>query len=237
VKERIKHFAIRSAMNIEGLGDKLVEKFFEKGLLKTVSDIYRLKKEELAKLEGLGEKSAENLVTAIARSKKTTLPRFLFALGIRHIGESTAELLAEHFGTLGNINKASLEDLMSIEGIGPEVASSIKQFFGNQENQKLIKELLSLGIKFEEVKKQKVETPLTGKTLVLTGGLESLTREQAKTLIQKAGGKVGSSVSKKTDFVIVGAEPGSKFDEAKKIGVKMLSELEFIELLKKSGAL
>ena len=237
VKERIKHFASRSAMNIEGLGDKLVEKFFEKGLLKTVSDIYRLKKEELAKLEGLGEKSAENLVTAIARSKKTTLPRFLFALGIRHIGESTAELLAEHFGTLGNINKASLEDLMSIEGIGPEVASSIKQFFGNQENQKLIKELLSLGIKFEEVKKQKVETPLTGKTLVLTGGLESLTREQAKTLIQKAGGKVGSSVSKKTDFVIVGAEPGSKFDEAKKIGVKMLSELEFIELLKKSGAL
>jgi DNA ligase (NAD+) len=237
VKERIVHFTTRSAMNIEGLGYKLVEYFFDEGLLKTVSDIYRLKKEELAKLDGLGDKSAQNLVDSIERSKKTTLPRFLYALGIRHIGKTTAQLLAEHFGALEEIERAGSDDFLNIEGIGPELAASLKEFFETRENLKLIKELMDLGIIFQAVKKSGAQTPFTGKTFVLTGGLENMTRDEAKNLISAGGGKVGSSVSKKTDFVVVGAEAGSKLDKAREMGVKTLSENEFTEMLKSAGLL
>jgi len=236
-KERIIHFASRDAMDIEGLGEKLVEKFFEKGLLKSIADIYRLKKSEIAALEGLGDKSAQNLIDAIEASKKTSLARFLNALGIRHVGESTAELLADSFGSIESLQKASLEELMSNEGIGPEVAAAIKGFFDTKENEKLIKELLELGISFEKRKKVVVETPLTGKTVVLTGGLDSLTRDEAKILIQKGGGRVGSSVSKKTDLVIVGAEAGTKLDKAKELGIKSINEKEFVAMLKNAGLL
>ena len=237
VQERIGHFASRGAMNIEHLGEKMVVKFFEKGLLKTVADIYRLKQEELAKLEGLGEKSAQNLLDAIARSKKTTLPRFLNALGIRHVGESTAQLLADYFGGLEELEKASEDELMAIEGIGPEVAGAIRQFFANKENRCLVRELLELGIEFEKVKRAAAETAFTGKSFVLTGGLSAMTREQAKNLIIAGGGRVASSVSKKTDFVIAGKEAGSKLDQAKELGVSTLSEKEFVDMLKTGGLL
>jgi DNA ligase (NAD+) len=237
VQERIVHFASRGAMNIEHLGEKMVAKFFEKGLLKTVADIYRLKAQELVEMEGLGEKSARNLIDAIARSKKATLPRFLNALGIRHVGESTAQLLAEHFGGLEELMNASEDELMAIEGIGPEVAGAIRQFFANKENRKLISELLEMGIEFEKMKRLAVETAFTGKSFVLTGGLESMTRDQAKNLIIAGGGRVASSVSKKTDFVIVGKEAGSKLDKARELGVKTLSEKEFVGMLKAGGLL
>ena len=235
VMQRIGHFASRGAMNIEGLGEKLIQYFFEQGLVKSVADIYRLKKNEIAKLEGLGEKSAQNLIDSIERSKKTTLGRLLYGLGIRHVGESTAQDLADQFGSIEDIEKASLEDLMSVEGFGPEVAGAIKEFFEVKENQKLIKELHELGISFEQVKKVAVQTPLTGKSVVLTGGLESMSRDEAKTLIQRAGGKISSSVSKRTDVVIVGHEAGSKLEKAKELGIKTLSEKEFIDILKAGG--
>ncbi len=237
IKERIKHYASRNAMNIEGLGDRIVELLFERGLVKSIADLYRLKKSDLMVLPGFASKSAQNLLDAIEASKKTTFARFLYALGIRHVGEHTAQLLAEHFKNIDELAKASIEELMTIEGIGPEVASSIHDFFANPENQKLIKELFELGVSFEEEKKPSAETPLSGKTVVLTGALDSMTREQAKVLIQKAGGKVGSSVSRKTDLVVVGKDPGSKYDKAKKLGIRMIGEKEFIELLKQSGVL
>jgi len=235
VMERIKHYASRAALNIEGLGEKIVEQLFSEGLVKSLADLYRLKKEDLLKLDKFADKKAENLLNAIEASKKTTLARFIYGLGIRHVGESMAQVLVDHFGTLDALANASLEDLMTVEGIGPEVANSILDFFQNKENQKLLKELLSLGISFETAKKTRAETPLSDKTFVLTGALSGMTREQAKNLIQRAGGKVSSSVSKKTDFVIVGAEPGSKFDKAKELGVKLLTEKEFLDLLKSSG--
>ena len=237
IKERIKHYASRNAMNIEGLGDRIVELLFERGLVKSIADLYRLKKSDLMVLPGFASKSAQNLLDAIEASKKTTFARFLYALGIRHVGEHTAQLLAEHFKNIDELAKASVEELMTIEGIGPEVASSIHDFFANPENQKLIKELFELGVSFEEEKKPSAETPLSGKTVVLTGALDSMTREQAKVLIQRAGGKVGSSVSRKTDLVVVGKDPGSKYDKAKKLGIRMIGEKEFIELLKQSGVL
>ena len=237
IKERIKHYASRNAMNIEGLGDRIVELLFERGLVKSIADLYRLKKSDLMVLPGFASKSAQNLLDAIEASKKTTFARFLYALGIRHVGEHTAQLLAEHFKNIDELAKASIEELMTIEGIGPEMASSIHDFFANPENQKLIKELFELGVSFEEEKKPSAETPLSGKTVVLTGALDSMTREQAKVLIQKAGGKVGSSVSRKTDLVVVGKDPGSKYDKAKKLGIRMIGEKEFIELLKQSGVL
>jgi len=235
--ERIKHFASRNAMNIEGLGDRIVEQFFAEGLIKSIADLYTLKKEELLKLEKFADKKAQNLLDAIEQSKKTTLPRFIFGLGIRHIGETTAQDLVDHFGRIQEIAKASREDLMTVEGIGPEVAGSLYDFFQNQENQKLIKELINLGISLQSEKKARRETPLTNKTFVLTGGLAGMSRDQAKNLIQRGGGKVASSVSKNTDFIIVGAEPGSKFDQAKNLGIQMLGEQEFIKMLKVAGVL
>ena len=237
IKERIKHFASRNAMNIEGLGDKIVELLFERELVKSIADLYRLKKSDLVGLPGFAEKSARNLIDALEQSKKTTFSRFLYALGIRLVGEHTAQLLAEHFKNLGELARASLEDLMNIEGIGPEVAHSIKDFFENKDNQKLVRELLELGISFKEEKKPARETPLSGKTVVLTGALDSMPREQAKVLIQRAGAKVASSVSKKTDLVIVGKDPGSKYDKARALGIKLINEQEFLSLLKQSGVL
>ena len=214
-----------------------MELLFERGLVKSIADLYRLKKSDLVGLPGFAEKSAQNLIDALQQSKKTTFSRFLYALGIRLVGEHTAQLLAEHFKNLGELSQAKLEDLMNIEGIGPEVARSIKDFFENKDNQKLVKELLELGISFEEEKKPARETPLSGKTVVLTGALDSMPREQAKVLIQRAGGKVASSVSKKTDLVIVGKDPGSKYDKAKALGIKMIGEQEFLSLLRQSGVL
>jgi len=235
VKERILHFAGRGAMNIEGLGEKLTEKFFEKDMLKRIDDIYRLKKQDIAGLEGLGDKSAQNLIDSIEKSKKTTLARLLNALGIRHVGETTAQDLANEFGGIEAIEKASLEDLMSVEGFGPEVAGAVHDFFANKENRELVKALIGLGVSFEKPVRAGKETPFTGKSFVLTGGMESMTRDEAKALIQRGGGKTASSVSAKTDFVIAGKEAGSKLDKAEKLGVKIISEKEFLEMLKIGG--
>lgn len=237
IKERIKHFASRNAMNIEGLGEKWVEILFEKNLVRSISDLYELTKEKLIPLERMGEKSAQNLIDAISASKDITLSRFIYALGIRHIGEQTARILTEHFPTLSALQDATLDELLNVEGIGPEMAESIRSFFSNEENRRLIQRLIELGVNPRSEKRARVETPMSNKTFVLTGTLSGMTREQAKTLIQKAGGKVASSVSKKTDFVVVGKEPGSKLDKAKELGIKTIDEKEFAELLKESGLL
>ncbi len=232
LKERIEHYASRSAMNIDGLGEKLVEQFFEAGLVRTITDLYRLRKEDLVKIERMGDKSSENLLNAIEKSKDTTMSKFLFALGIRHVGEHVARLLARSFSSLDKIMNASYDELIAIEGIGPEVASSIKSFFERKENQKLVKELLEAGVNpASERAESGSETPFTGKTVVLTGGLESMSRDDASRKIRDSGGHVSSSVSKKTDMVVAGKEAGSKLDKAQKLGVLVISEDEFLKML------
>lgn len=232
VKERIYHFASRDAMDIEGLGEKKVEQYYERGLLKSVADIYKLDKAELLKLGKDVEVSAEKLLAAIEKSKDTTMPRFLYALGIRHVGEHIARLLAEAFGSLDKLMAAGVTELTAIPGIGPEVAGSTRDFFARPENRKLVAELLRAGVKPRSaVKDVPKDSPFAGKTVVLTGGLENMSRNEAGAKIQELGGRVSSSVSKKTDFVIAGADPGSKYDKAKELGVKILDESEFLRML------
>ncbi len=233
IKENIKHFVSRGAMDIDGFGEKLVETLYDKGLIKHVADIYSLTTDILEPLDRMGKKSAANLVGAIRKSKQATLPRFLFAIGIRHVGEHTARVLAESLGSLEAIQAASLEDLLAINEVGPEVASSIINYFQNRQNLDLVQGLLDAGISFKQ-QERKTEGALSGKTLVLTGGLERMTREQAKARISSAGGRVASSVSKKTDFVVAGKDPGSKLTKAQGLGVRVLSEDDLIELLEQT---
>jgi DNA ligase (NAD+) len=231
--ERIFHFASRGAMDIEGLGYKTIEAFIEKGFLKDVSDIYLLptKKDEILELERTGEKSFQNLVAAIEGSKKRDLTRLIFALGIFGVGDSTAHLLAEHFGSIDKLKVASEEELQQVEGIGPVVARSIHSFFKDKNNINIITKLRKLGVAFPEAKHRATAGPLTGKTFVLTGTLKGFSRTEAQKLIENLGGKVTSSVSKNTDFVMVGADPGSKLDKARKLGVKTIDEAAFKKLL------
>ncbi len=230
IKERIRHFVSRHALDIEGLGDKIVELLYDQKLVRSVADLYRLKLEQLSPLWKKAEKAPQNLLQSIEAGKKTTLPRFLFALGIRQVGEATARDLAEAFGDLESIARASQEELQAVEGVGPEVSSSVRAFFENKENQALIKDLLKAGIEFEKMEKKK-PGKFSGRTFVLTGGFGSMTRDQAKAAIQRAGGKVAGSVSKKTDFVVAGEDPGSKLDKAKALGIKTLTEDEFKKLI------
>jgi len=231
-KERIIHFASRGAMDIEGLGEKWSEIFYEKGLVKTIADLYRLNKDDLVKLERMGEKSAQNLLAAIADSKRPPLPRFLFALGIRHVGEHIARLLAEAFGTIPALAAAAEEDLMKAPGIGPEVAASVRAFFTREENLKLLADLQALGLTPEAmVVKSVADLPLAGKTVVLTGGLSSMSRGEAQEKIRSLGGHPAGSVSKKTDLVIAGEEAGSKLDKARELGIKVIDEEEFLKLI------
>ncbi len=230
IKESIKHFVARNAMDIEGLGEKIVDQLYEEKLIRTIADIYRLKKDQLSPLKKKDTKWSDNLLNAVEASKTTTLPRFIFSLGIRHVGEHMARVLAEAFGGLEAIEKASEEDLLEIDEVGPEVAKSIRQFFQNAENKKLIKQLIELGVEIKK-EKRKVSTALSGKTFVLTGGLESMTRDQAKAAITRAGGRVASSVSRKTDFVVAGEEAGSKLTKARELGVKTIDEKEFKRML------
>jgi DNA ligase (NAD+) len=232
IKERIIHFAARRAMDIDGFGEKLVEQFFEQGLVTKVQDLYNLDKDELVGLERMGDKSAGNLLAAIEASKDTTLPRFLFALGIRHVGETGARLLAEAFGSLDKVMAAEHEELMQVEGIGPEVAASVTSFFERRESRKLVDDLLRAGVNPKSVEvAAPVESAFSGKSIVLTGGLEKMTRNQAKAKIQELGGRVSSSVSKKTDLVIAGSDPGGKYEKAGKLGIRIIDEEEFIKLL------
>jgi DNA ligase (NAD+) len=228
------HFASRRAMDIDGLGDKLVEQLVSKGLVKTVVDLYRLSRDDLVGLERMAEKSADNLLRALEVSKSTTLPRFLFALGISQVGEVTAQSLAQHFGDLDPIMQAGESDLVAVPDVGPVVAQSIAHFFSQPHNLEVIQGLREVGVRWEVVAGTLDDAPLTGRTFVLTGALESLTRDEAKERIEALGGRVTSSVSKKTDYVVAGADPGSKLDKAESLGVAVLDEVGFQRLLEES---
>jgi DNA ligase (NAD+) len=229
----ILHFASRHAMDIEGLGDKLVQQLVGKGMVKTVADIYRLKKNELAGLERMAEKSAQNLLDQVEKSKTTTLARFLHALGIPQVGEATAQLLVDHFGALDDIMDAKRETLEQVHGIGPAMAEDIHSFFHEKHNREVIRALIKAGIHWPKPVKARKDSPLAGKTFVLTGGLASMSRDEARRKLQSLGAKVTDSVSKKTDYVIVGEDPGSKADKARTLGIKLLNEIDFLALIRR----
>ena len=230
--EKISHFASRGAMDIEGLGYKTIEAFIEKGFVKDVADLYLLPamKEQILEMERMGDKSFENLVAALETSKKRELPRIIYALGILGVGENTATLLARHFGSLERLMQAGEAEISSIRGIGPVIANSVARFFSDTNNIKVIGKLKKSGVQFPRAKVA-ADGPLKGKTFVLTGSLEAFSRPQAQKAIEQLGGHVTSSVSKKTDFVVAGADPGSKLDKARTLGVRVLEEAEFKKLL------
>jgi DNA ligase (NAD+) len=230
LKETIRHFAARSVMNIEGMGEVLVDQLVERGLVKSVADIYGLTHSQLTGLERMGEKSAQNVLNQIEASKKLPLHRVIYGLGIRFVGERTAELLADHFGSLDALMEADLDQLQEVTEVGPRVAESIRAFFGEKRNRDLVERLRKAGLRFEAEKKKR-GTQLAGKTFVITGTLANYSRDQAKKMIENAGGKVTGSVSKKTDYVVAGADPGSKRDKARELGVKVIGEKEMEELV------
>lgn len=223
IKERIKHFASKGGFDIEGLGDKLAEQLVDKGLLSSYSDIFRLDKDVLCRLDRMGPTSATNIIAAIEKSKKITLNRFLYALGIRHVGEHVAGVLARTFDSLDSLFSLTPEDLEAVEGIGPVVANSVSNFFQQDESRKLINDIINSGVEIIWLKTQK-EDRLKDKVFVLTGTLPTLTRNEAKNIITLAGGKVAGSVSRNTDYVVVGSSPGTKLKRAKALGVEIIEE-------------
>ena len=232
-KEAILHFASRRAMDIEGLGDKLVDQLVDRKLVENPADLYTLTPQQLAVLERMGEKSAANVYTALQNSKQTTLPRFLYALGIREVGEATALALASHFGDLDAIMHADAETLQDVPDVGPVVAAHIEAFFRQRHNREVIAKLRAAGLRWPTIKPDhRTRKPLQGKTFVLTGTLETMTREEAKEKLQALGAKVSGSVSSKTDYVVAGAEPGSKLDKANELGVTVLDEQALLKFIK-----
>jgi len=231
-KQAISHYVSRKAMNIEGLGAKIIDHFFEKRMIKNISDIYQLDYEEIQKMEGFGEKSAENLKDAIELSKNTTLAKFIYALGIRNVGEATSKDIVKKLGTLENVMKASIDDFLEINDVGPVVAQSLHQFFQEDENKAIINNIVEFGVKWED-QAQNVsnDQKLNQQTFVITGTLENFSRDEIKELIENNGGKVSGSVSKKTSYVIIGDNPGSKADKAAELGVKVINEKQLMELL------
>ena len=224
-KYAILHFAQRRALDIEGLGEKLVDQMVDAGVIRTLPDLYRLGLANLVALERMGDKSAQNLLAALEKSKSTTLPRFLYGLGIRHVGESTARDLARHFGKLDGVMDASMEQLLQVPDVGPIVAESIHAFFRQPHNREVIEQLRACGLHWPEGEPAaQAPKPLSGKTVVLTGTLPTLSREEAKDMLEAAGAKVAGSVSRKTDYVVAGAEAGSKLDKARELGVAVLDE-------------
>jgi DNA ligase (NAD+) len=233
LRESLLHFASRRAMNIEGLGDSLVDQLLEKKLVQAIPDIYSLRYDSLVGLERMGPKSSQNLLDEIAKSKSQTLAALIFALGIRHVGERLAQILAEHFRTLDELAAAMPEELTEAEDIGPKVAESIIFFFRQPENVALIRKLKEAGLNFESRAHTRGAGPLAGKTFVLTGTLAGLGREEAKGIIEALGGRVTSSVSSQTDYLVVGDSPGSKLDKARRLKIATLNEQEFLKLVGK----
>lgn len=232
-KQAILHFAQRRAMDIEGLGEKLVDQLVEGNVIKTLPDLYRLGLSALCSLDRMAEKSAQNVLAALEKSKRTTLPRFLFGLGIRHVGEATARDLARHFGKLDGVMDASVEQLLEVPDVGPVVAESIHTFFQQPHNREVVEQLRACGVHWEEGEPAaRAPKLLAGKTIVLTGTLPTLSRDEAKDMLEAAGAKVAGSVSKKTDYVVAGAEAGSKLDKARELGVAVLDEEGLKELLR-----
>jgi DNA ligase (NAD+) len=236
IKERIRFFASRNSMDIEGLGDKLVDQLVEQGLVKSFGDLYRLTIEQLTGLERMGKKSAENLLAGIEASKSRGLARVLKGLSIRHIGSRGSQVLSEHFGSMTELQKASLEELEHVSDVGPTTAASVHSFLQSEHGRMTIDDLQSLGIVMEGTRRALPAGggALAGKSIVVTGTLEKYTREEVQELIQQNGGRASSSVSKKTDFVLAGADAGSKLEKAQKLGVKVISEAEFAELIQPS---
>ncbi len=231
IKENLAHFVCKGAMDMDGLGYKFLEQMVDKKIIQDQADLYFLKKEDVMKMDRMGDKLAENILIAIDKSRLPSLTNLIFALGIRNVGYHLASVLAKNFKSIDNLAKQSVEDLTEVHEIGPIVAESIYNFFHNAKNLKILEKLKKGGVKFPVEKVEAKKTPLSGKIFVLTGGLNSFTRDQARKIIEDLGGRVSSSVSKKTDFVVVGKDPGSKYDKALKLGVKTVDEEEFRKLI------
>ncbi len=234
-KQAIKHFASRRALDIEGLGDKLIAQLVDHAIIKTPADLYKLGLTALANLDRMAEKSAHNIVVAIEKSKNTTLARFIYALGIRNVGETTAKDLARYFGRLDQLVDTDIDALQQVPDVGPTVAKSITDFFAEPHNREVIEQLRASGVQWEESDGVQFPTEhdsvINGKTFILTGTLPNMTRDEAKQQIEDQGGKVTGSVSSKTDYVVAGADPGGKYDKAVKLGVKILDEAGLLSLL------
>jgi DNA ligase (NAD+) len=231
-KEAILHFAHRRAVEVDGLGDKLVEQLVDANIIRTLPDLYKLGFTSLASLDRMADKSARNLVEALEKSKQTTLPRFIFGLGIRHVGEATAKALAQHFGQLDAVISATEDQLLDVADVGPIVAQSIRTFFDQPHNREVVEQLRACGLRWSEGPPAAVTPkPLTGKTFVITGTLPTLSRDQAKDLLEAAGAKVAGSVSKKTDFLLAGEDAGSKLNKAQELGVAVIDEDQMKALL------
>ncbi|QEM69367.1 NAD-dependent DNA ligase LigA [Geobacter sp. FeAm09] len=233
IRESLIHFASRNAMDIEGLGEKFIEQLLSLGLVHNVADIYRLTRDDFMQFERMGDKLAGNLLAAIENSKQRELGRFIFALGIRHVGERTAKTLAQSYGSLENLEQATIEELTGIRDIGATVAHSIRTFFDNRDNVAVVRRLQEAGVA-PTAEEKRVGGRLTGKSFVFTGGLAGFTRDQARRIVEDEGGHVVGSVSRKTDYVVAGEEPGSKLDKARELGVAVLSEAQFSELVQKT---
>jgi len=237
IKERIRHFASRNAMDIEGLGPAIIDQLVEKGLIKDISDLYFLERDDLISLERMAEKSADNLLDAIEKSKKKSLPNLIYGLGIRYVGVHTAEVITRYYPTLDKFKKANLEKLIEINEIGPKIAESIILFFKEKESLAIIERVRSTGLNFgqeeEKIREEKEVQMLAGKQFVLTGTLKDFTRTQAKEIISELGGRVTGSVSKKTDYVVAGEDPGSKYQKAQELGVPIINGEEFKKIIKK----
>ena len=231
LKENLFHFCSKQAMNIEGIGKKFLEQMVDKGLIKDPADLYFLTKDDLMKLERMGDKLAQNMLNAIEKSKTPSLPNLIYALGIRNVGYHLAQVLANRFKSIDNLSKQKVEALQEVPEIGPVVAQSIYNFFTNSKNLEVLEKLKRGGVIFPEIKDEPNETPLEGKTFVLTGALNDFSRDEARRIIEELGGRVSSSVSRRTDFVIVGKDPGSKYIKAQQLGIKILNEDEFKKMI------
>ncbi len=234
LKEGIRHFASKLALNIDGLGEKLIEQLVDKGLVKSFADLYFLNKDKLAELERMAEKSAQNIIDAIAKSREVAFDRFIYALGMRHVGEHMARVLAKEFGSLQNLLKADAERLQQIHEVGPQVAESVTRFFREKKNLATIERLKKGGVKIREIAKPKsADQKFAGKTFVFTGALEKFSRDEAERMVDERGGRASGSVSKKTDYVVAGPGAGSKLEKARELGVAVISEDEFLKLINK----